>query len=107
MVNSVISTLNLPIKPINTVRFGNNKNKPRPLKVILPDINSVGQILKAKSGLRNVDALKHLNIDTDKTKLQQQQYKIILNELSERKIRGEYNIRIGYSRGQPKIFPKN
>lgn len=107
LVNSIFSTLKLPIKALNTLRLGNNVNKPRPLKVILPDVNCVNQILKAKSGLRNVDTLKHLNISTDKTKLQLEQYKTVLNTLLEKKNRGETNFRIGYSRGNPIILPKN
>jgi len=97
----------LPIKALNAIRLGNNSNKRRPLRVNLPDINCVSQILKAKSKLRNIDTLKHLNIDIDKTKLQQEQFKAIWNMLSERKIRGETNIRIGYIRGQLKIISKN
>lgn len=107
LVNSVFSSLDLPIKALNSIRLGNNSNKRRPLRVSLPDINSVSQILKAKSKLRNIEMLKHLNIDIDKTKLQQEQFKTIWNMLSERKSRGETNIRIGYIRGQPKIISKN
>lgn len=47
------------------------------LKKNLPESNCICQILKAKSSLRKVETLKHLNIDTDKTKLHQEQYKII------------------------------
>lgn len=107
LTNSIFSALNLPIKALDTIRLGISHTKPRPLKVNLPDVNCVNQILKAKSKLRNLDKLKHINIDTDKTKLQQHQYKIILNELAEKKNRGETNFRIGYSRGHPKLFPKN
>lgn len=107
LANSILSALNLPIKALDKTRLGIYRNKPRPLKVNLPDVNCVNQILKAKSKLHNFDTLKHINIDTDKTKLQQHQYKTILNELVEKKSRGETNFRIGYSKGQPKLFPKN
>jgi len=46
LVNSVFSSLNLPIKALNATRLGNNSNKRRPLRVNLPDINCVSQILK-------------------------------------------------------------
>jgi hypothetical protein len=107
LVNSVFSSLNLSAKAINTSRLGNSSNKPRPLRVNLPDTNCVDQILKSKSGLRNLPSFKHLNIDIDKTKFQQQQYKEVLNEFLEKKNRGDINIRIGYIKGQPKILPKN
>lgn len=107
LVNSIFSSLNLPIKALNAIRLGNNYNKRRPLRVNLPDVNCVNQILKAKSKLRNIETLKHLNIDIDKTKLQQEQFKAVWNTLSERKSRGETNIRIGYIRGQPTIISKN
>jgi len=107
MVNSVFSSLNLPIKALNAIRLGNNNSKRRSLRVNLPDINCISRILKAKSKLRNIELLKHLNIDIDKTKLQQEQFKAVWNMLSERKNRGETNIRIGYIRDLPKIISKN
>jgi len=69
LVNSVFSFLNLPIKALNAARLCNNSNKRRPLRVNLPDINCFSQILKEKSKLRNIETLKHLNIDIDKIKL--------------------------------------
>ena len=63
------------------------------------------QFLKLNQ-LRNSHTLKHININTNKTKPQHQQ-KTILNELAEKKRHGETNLRIGYSKGQPKLFPKN
>lgn len=107
LVNSIFSSLNLPIKALNTIRLATHNNKRRPLRVNLPDVNCVSQILKAKSKLRNFDTLKHLNIDIDKTKYQQEKFKAIWNELSLRKNSGETNIRIGYINGLPKIMTKN
>lgn len=53
LANSIFSALNLPIKALNTIRLGSNRTKPRPLKVRVPDVNCVNQILKAKSKFRN------------------------------------------------------
>jgi hypothetical protein len=86
LANSIFSALNLPIKALDILRLGIYRNQSRLLKVILPDVNCVNQIPKTKSKLRNSDTLKHINIDTDKTKLQQYKYKTILNELAEKKV---------------------
>lgn len=109
LVNSIFSSLNLPINALNTIPLGTHskKSRSRPLRVNLPDVNCVSQILKAKSKLRNFDTLKHLNIDIDKTKLQQEKFKAIWKELSVRKSSGEKNIRIVYINGLPKIMSKN
>lgn len=54
LVNSVFSSLDLPVKTRNAIHLGNNNSKRRLLRVNLPDIDCISQILRAKSKLRNI-----------------------------------------------------
>ncbi|CAI6372350.1 unnamed protein product [Macrosiphum euphorbiae] len=79
---------------INLYDLGVVQQSEQQSKEVPSSLQSPTNILKAKSKLRNIETLKHLNIDIDKTKLQQEQFKAVWNTLSERKSRGETNIRI-------------
>lgn len=93
--------------PEKIIRIGKfDSSKPRPIKVCYAVPETVKTILRNK---RNVE-LDSIKIYSDKTPYQQQQMKILQEELKTRTKNGETNITIKYIKGIPKIInnhPKN
>lgn len=77
------------------------QNKVLPLKVQLSSREDVFLILKNKKKLRELNI--NIQISTDKTPFQRQQLKSTIDQLNERKTKGEENLYIKYINGNPTI----
>lgn len=71
-MNPVFSSFSLSIRDAGLMHLSKVGEKPRPLKITLPNTTLIHQVLKVKSSLRNIPSLKHLTTHTDKTSMQQQ-----------------------------------
>lgn len=103
-VKEIIKTISpdIHVDSIKTYRLGkSNNNKHAPVKVILSSRDDVLSILKNKKKLK--DSNYKVNISTDQTKMQQEYFNKLNNQLSERKQNGESGLYIRYINGVPTI----
>lgn len=85
-------------------RIGKKSNKPRPMRIVLPDSNSATECLKRKKNLDRSGP----SISADLTIMQRQELRKLYEEINHRKENGEENLVIRYSKGNPYIYqPKN
>lgn len=89
---------------VKVFRVGNVSGK-RPLKVIFPNKNIVGKILKNKHKLKNNG--RSVTVDTDITVRELKLVKSVFLELKQRTETGEQNLKIKYIKGVPQIVTKN
>ena len=80
-------------------RIGMSGEKPRPMRVVLPDANIALKVVKQKKKLNNNPA----RISADLTFRQRQELKKLYEELNTRKENGEDNLSIRYTKGVPYI----
>lgn len=99
----------LVVDESKVVRLGKSNNtKPAPVRVQLSSREDVSAILKNKRKLR--ERYAHIMISTDNTPMQREQLRKVLQELNERKARGEDGLFVKYVRGNPSVgksAPKN
>lgn len=93
------------IKPIRLGKAGSER--PRPIKVRLPDETMVIGVLKNSYRLKSVEGMSSVRISRDNTPKQTAYYKSLKNELNERLANGESNIGIKYRNGMPHIAALN
>nr|CAI5829945.1 unnamed protein product [Callosobruchus analis] len=87
--------------------FNLNREKPRPIKVSLPDESAVLKVIRNCKKLKNSDKYKHISISFDKTPRQIGFYQDLKNQLIVRQNNGESNLKIKYVQGTPKIVSLN
>ena len=81
-------------------RIGKSGEKPRPMRVVLPDSNIALKVIKQKKKLNNSPA----RISADLTFRQRQELKKLYEELNTRKENGEENLSLRYTKGLPYIY---
>ena len=82
------------------IRLGKaSPSKCRPLRMVLESSQQCHEIMRYKKKLSELDFI----INYDKTKLQQEIYKRVANELRDRLNNGEKNIKMIYKNGSPTI----
>lgn len=99
----ILSAMDLDYNPVKVVRLGRKSDKPRPLKIVLPEINDVFSVLKNKKKLQSHSTFNSIRISSDKTSQQRNHFNSIRRELDERKSNGELDLSIRYVRGSPTI----
>lgn len=103
-VTNLLSQVGVNCNVIKVVRLGKtrapNGSKPRPLKLIFPDINTAKEVLRNKNKILNTV----YRISNDFTPMQRDHMKQLRLELSNRISKGEQNLTIKYFRGVPKII---
>lgn len=93
------------IKPIRLGHFTAGKN--RAIKITLDDEEQVNKITRKAYLLKNSNQYRNISVSLDRTPRQIAYYKMIKNQLSEREIAGERNLKIKYNNGIPKIVNLN
>ena len=84
-----------------------NRERPRPLKVTLPNEADVLKIIKNAKKLKGLDKFKNISISFDRTPRQISYYQELKSELIERQNNGEMGLKIKYIHGVPKITSLN
>lgn len=105
IIQSMMSTMGLDIIPIKVKRLGgrSSDNLSRPIKAVLPEHTDVFLVLKNKKKLHDHPIYNSLRISPDKTIKQREHYKELLEEVNEKKSKGERDIFIRYVRGNAVI----
>lgn len=81
----------------------NGTARPRPIKILLTSSDKAIELMKKAKILKSIDRFKNITLTSDKTPIQQQQYKELKLELNRRMSNGEKNLIIKYRNGEPKI----
>lgn len=105
-ISNIFRRIDVSVDPINVLRSGKASNKNRPTRATLPTQYDVFEILKNKRKLKNVDEFKNITISTDRTLIQRNHYKSVIDELNARKNAGENNLFIKYINNLP-VVSKN
>lgn len=105
-VSNIFRNIDVIIDPINVLRLGKLPNKNRPIRATLPTPQDVFVILKNKRKLKNLDAFKNITVSSDRTMLQRNHLKTVIDELNARKNAGENDIFIKYINNLP-VVSKN
>ena len=97
-IENLFRELEVAKMKINPVRLGRNVNagKPRPIKIELENETEKVNILKKAGKIKtiNIEELKHIIISSDMTLKQRELDKILREELKDRRLKGERNIKI-------------
>lgn len=107
-VKDVLTALNIGdlgyLKPIRLGKYDPTKqDRRRPIKITLSSEEDVVSVLRASKSLKTTDPWKNIFISRDRTKMQNELYKSVRNELHERLSNGEQNLIIKYKDGIPNI----
>lgn len=102
-VTRIFDKLGTDIKPIKINRLGKPNNKSRPLKIELQTASDVFKILGLSRLLKSDQIFNDIKITSDKSPYQREFLRDLRNQLNERVSKGEQNLRIKYSKGQPGI----
>lgn len=95
-------------KPIRLGKFDASKpDRRRPLKISLPDVQTVMAALKNCRSLGRVDKFRTVYLSKDKTPSQVNLYRQTRRELLDRRAAGEHDIKIKYVNDVPKIVKTN
>lgn len=105
-ISNIFRQIDIIVDPINVLRLGKLSNKNRPIRATLPTQYDVFEILKNKRKLKNLDAFKNITVSTDRTLLQRNHLKTVIEELNARKNAGENNLFIKYINNLP-VVSKN
>lgn len=81
-------------------RIGKKLNKPRPMRIVLPDSNFAAECLKRKKKLDRSGP----SVSADLTIMQRQELRKLYEEINHRKENGEASLVIRYSNGNPYIY---
>jgi len=103
---NIFRRIDVTVDPINVLRLGKSSNKNRPTRATLPTPHDVFEILKNKRKLKNMDDFKNITISTDRTLLQRNHFKSVIDELNARKNAGENDLFIKYINNLP-VVSKN
>lgn len=98
-LSNVFSKINPQCSDFKCFRLGKPGATPRPLKVMLSDVNMVSFCLKNKRKLLDTN----IRISADLTPTQRDEIKKAYEEMESRTKQGEKNLRIKYIRGVPKV----
>ncbi|KAL3284053.1 hypothetical protein HHI36_018222 [Cryptolaemus montrouzieri] len=85
------------------IRVGRIRSKPRPIKAVLCSPQVVNDVIKHKKALLS----KNIKIGLDRTKMQQDQLRTVLDEMKERTGRGEENLSLKYVNDVPTVSVNN
>ena len=89
------------VNDLKLMRLGKyDPQKVRPIKVIFPTKEEALKILKQKNKLSKDN---EVYIKSDQTTEQRKYLKSVIQELEDRKVKGEINLKIKYILGTPKI----
>lgn len=103
IVSDILNTLGISNKElIRVIRVGKKSSRSRPTKIVLSSPFHVRQALKSSRKLSS----SPYRISSDKTKLQREEYRKVLEELKRRKV-NEDNLYIRYRANRPIIDKKN
>lgn len=91
------------IIPANILRLGKVSNQCHPIRITLQNQHDVFTVLKNKNKLRHCDKFKLIKFSTDRTLLQRNYFKSILDELNNRKSAGESDLFIKYVNNIPTV----
>jgi len=105
-ISNILKKMDLSIEPINIIRLGKTSNKCRPIRATLPNLHDVYDVLKNKRKLINSVDFKLVSISTDRTLLQRNHLKSVIDELNTRKKAGETDLFIKYVNNLP-VISKN
>lgn len=105
LARSLLDVLSIPNLPVDQVlhtfrigKFSVNLARPRPLKIILPDTISVSSVIQkfalVKRGANPPQSISGLLLISDKTPMQQQEYRKWKEELTRRNSEGEAGLKI-------------
>lgn len=116
VVADIIQSINpdLHLENIKAYRIGKHRNtQPRPLKDVLHSREDVFQVLKHKRKLQQSanEGMRKIQTSTDRTAMQREQFKKVMESLNVRKTNGETDLFIRYVNGNPTVVksakPKN
>lgn len=106
--NKLLEFLGLTALISNMFRLGKfNRDKNRPIKVILESDRDCLKILSNSKKLRGKPEYANVYLASDLTPRQLSRYKVVRAELRDRSARGESNLKIRFVRGTPKIVTLN
>lgn len=110
-VNNVLNFLSdftnqCNIKPVRLGKYLQNRNRPRPIKIILHDGQTVHEIVRKSNLLKNSN-FNNVRISLDHTPKQREYYNNLKMELSNRLANGERDLKIKYVNGVPVIKSLN
>ena len=103
LIKSVLHSIIPNIAPGLVARLGQKSSKPRPLKVTLHEPSDVFIVLKNKHKLRASSTYSSIRISPDRTIMQRNQLRDIIEKLEERKTAGETNLVMKFVKGVPTI----
>ncbi|KAL3286479.1 hypothetical protein HHI36_000985 [Cryptolaemus montrouzieri] len=81
------------------IRFGCVGSQPRPIKAVLCSSIVVNDLIKHKKALLS----ENIKIGLDRTKMQQDQLRTVLDEMMKMTNRGEENLSLKYVNGVPMV----
>lgn len=93
--------------PMRLGKFDNSRSTPRPIKVTLPDEETVHRIIHNIRNIKDNDQFKNISISLDRTPKQIAYYMTIKKQLVDRIQRGEKDLKIKHIRGIPSIISVN
>jgi hypothetical protein len=105
-ISNIFRQIDVTVVPINVLRLGKSSNKNRPTRVTLPCQYDVFEILKNKRKLKNINDFKNITISTDRTLIQRNHFKSVIDELNARKNAGKNGLFIKYINNLP-VVSKN
>lgn len=107
VVAEIFAEMDIPVDVIEPMRLGkydpSRGEHKRPIKVALPDVDSVRKSVKSARRLRDVERFKNYIISMDKTPFQSKLYRLAAQDLDSRIRAGERDLRIKYLNGIPKV----
>nr|CAI5842327.1 unnamed protein product [Callosobruchus analis] len=83
------------------------QNRPRPLKIYFSDSLIAKFLLRHSRLLKNSAGYNNISIKDDKTIAEREKLKMLRYELNNRTQRGETNLTIKYTNGEPTIVTQN
>ncbi|CAI6353558.1 unnamed protein product [Macrosiphum euphorbiae] len=100
----ILNTIGVQTIPVSIHRLGKLSNKPRPLRVTLPNSSDVFEVLRVKRQLLNVSNLNAIRISSDQTLQQRKYFASTMAVLKNRRDSGESDLFIKYINGLPTIL---
>jgi hypothetical protein len=102
-IKSLFVALSINLQPTTFTRLGKISDKPRPIKITLPEASDVFATLKVKHRLYGSPNFERIRIFSYRTIMQRNQLRNIKLKLEERKATGESNLVLKFLRGVPTI----
>lgn len=96
--------MKIDYNPINFNRLGKPSDRTRPFKITVTDTKNIFEKLRAQSKLRHSPDFKDLRFTSDRTIKQREQMALLRKELKARLEKGEIDIIIKYTKGNPQII---